>query len=88
LSIARACAVVASSFRNARRFLIGVRNENAWIVAVCVSNPGYRISVAAGVDRGTLEDQRKRGPLLEAGPLQRGAFWCGTGNDNPDVIKF
>jgi hypothetical protein len=55
LSIAGACAVAASRFRNARRFLIGVRNENAWIVAVCVSNPGYRISVAAGVDRGTRE---------------------------------
>jgi hypothetical protein len=83
LSIARACAVVASSFRNARRFLIGVRDENARIVAACVSNPGYRISVAV-----PSKIREKRGPLLEAGPLQRGAFWCGTGNDNPDVIKF
>jgi hypothetical protein len=31
------CAVAASNFRNARRFLIGVRNENAWIVAVWVA---------------------------------------------------
>jgi hypothetical protein len=45
LSIAGACAVAASSFGN----------ENAWIVSVCVSNPDYRISVAAGVDRGTRE---------------------------------
>jgi hypothetical protein len=36
LSIAGACAVSASSFRNARRFPIGVRNEQVWIVA-CAS---------------------------------------------------
>ncbi len=52
-------AVAASSSRNARRFLIGVRNEGPSIVAVRVSNPDYRISVAAGADRGCLRDQPK-----------------------------
>jgi hypothetical protein len=46
------CAAGASSSRNARRFLIGVRNETPSIVAVRVSNPDYRISVAAGADHG------------------------------------
>jgi hypothetical protein len=53
------CAVAASNFRNARRFLIGVRNETPSIVAVRVSNPDYRISVAAGADRGSLKARRK-----------------------------
>jgi len=46
------CAAGASSSRNARRFLIGVRNEAPSIVAVSVKNPDYGISVAAGADHG------------------------------------
>src|SRR5947208_2275595 len=38
---------------------IGVRNETPSIVAVRVSNEDYRISVAAGADRGHVNEQRE-----------------------------
>jgi hypothetical protein len=47
--------VARSSFRNARRFLIGVRNENAWIVAVCAAMKITELLQAAAADRGSLK---------------------------------
>jgi hypothetical protein len=41
------------------QFFIGVRNETLSIVAMCVRNPDYRISVAAGASRGSLTDLRE-----------------------------
>jgi hypothetical protein len=36
-----------------------VHNETLSAVAMCVSDPGYRISVGAGVDRGLLKPSAK-----------------------------
>ena len=42
-------------FQKRSQLVIGVSNEAPSIVAVRVSNPDYRISVAAGADRGSLK---------------------------------
>jgi hypothetical protein len=47
-------------FQKRSQFVIGVRNETPSIVAVRVSNPDYRISVAAGADRGILKATKPR----------------------------
>jgi len=40
------------TFQKRSQFFIGARNETPLIVAVRISNEDYRISVAAGADRG------------------------------------
>ena len=42
-------------FQKRSQFVIGVSNETPSIVAVRVSNPDYRISVAAGADPGLFK---------------------------------
>jgi len=42
-------------FQKRSQLVVGVSNETPSIVAVRVSNPDYRISVAAGADRGLLK---------------------------------
>ena len=42
-------------FHKCSQLVVGVNNETPSIVAVRVSNPDYRISVAAGADRGSLK---------------------------------
>jgi hypothetical protein len=39
-------------FGKSGRLFIGPHNKTLPVAAMCVSNPGYRISVAAGGDRG------------------------------------
>ena len=46
-------------FEKLSQFFVGGDDESLSVVAVCVSNPDYGIAVAAVVDRGALEDQRK-----------------------------
>ena len=46
-------------FQKRSQLVIGVSNETPSIVAVRISYPDYRISVAAGADRGLLKTQRK-----------------------------
>ena len=51
-------------FQKRSQFFIGVRNETPWIVAVRVTNPDYRISVAAGADRAFLNEPPKTASRL------------------------
>jgi hypothetical protein len=44
-----------------------VSNETPSIVAVRISNPDYRISVAAGADRGLLKPSANRTPFACSG---------------------
>jgi hypothetical protein len=46
-------------FQKRSQLFAGVHNETLCAVAMCVCNPDYRISVAAGVDRGSLKTQSK-----------------------------
>jgi hypothetical protein len=46
-------------FQKRSQFVIDVSNEAPSIVAVRVCNSDYRISVAAGADRGSLKGRRE-----------------------------